>query len=694
MPFRIAVDTGGTFTDVVVADDTGALVVSKALTDQDRVFAGIREALDVTAGDYGIDAGELLADTGIFIYATTRATNAILEGKTARTAFITTRGFPDTLVLREGGKFNAYDFATPFPEPYVPRRLTFEVDERIDSEGGVVRPLDEDQARDVLRTLARLQVEAVAVCLLWSTSNPAHERRIGELLREELPGLPFTLSHELNPIVREYRRASSAALDASLKPLMQGHLSDLETDLRANGFQGELLAATSFGGVTHVADLVRRPIYSVRSGPAMAPVAGRTYSDAEGGRDSVIVCDTGGTSFDVSLVRDGRIKFTRETWLGKQFTGHLTGLSSVDARSIGAGGGSIAWVDPGGLLRVGPQSAGSQPGPACYGRGGTQPTVTDAAVIAGYLNPDNFLGGRMRLDVEAARAAMAPVAEQLGQDVEQFAQAVLTIANEHMVQAIQEITVNEGADPRESLVVAGGGAGGLNIVPIAAELGCRQVLVPRTAGGLSACGAQYSDVVTEFSASLFTDTRSFAFDEVNAVLGDLDHRIDGFVDGLRDRGMSEFHREYFAEARYASQVWELEVQLPSNRFTDDRDVARLVAGMHDVHERVFAVRDEHSAVEVPFWRARVTATLDRPVLEAVEATGDGDINGAAAARGTRRARFGGAAVDAAIFDGPSLRPGAVIHGPAVIEEPTTTIVVYPASTARVTDTRNYLLEVL
>ncbi|QEC46362.1 hydantoinase/oxoprolinase family protein [Baekduia soli] len=690
MSFRIAVDTGGTFTDVVVADDAGVLTVNKALTDQDRVFSGIREALEVTGSGYGTDAVGLLNETDLFIYATTRATNAVIEGRTARTAFLTTKGFPDTLVLREGGKFNAYDFATSFPEPYIPRRLTFEIDERVDSEGQVVTALDETQAREVLRRLGRLDVEAVAVCLLWSTSNAVHERRLGELMAEEIPEIPFTLSHELNPIVREYRRASSAALDASLKPLMQGHLNGLETDLRANGFRGELLAATSFGGVTHVEDMVKRPICSVRSGPAMAPVAGRTYGGAEGRIDNIIVCDTGGTSFDVSLVRDGQIKFTRETWLGKQFTGHLTGLSSVDARSIGAGGGSIAWVDPGGLLRVGPHSAGSRPGPACYGRGGKQPTVTDAALIAGYLNPDNFLGGRMHLDVEAARAALQPVAERLGQNVEDCVQAVLTIANEHMVQAIQEITVNEGVDPRESLVVAGGGAGGLNIVPIVAELGCREVLVPRTAGGLSACGAQYSDVVTEFSASLFTESSSFAFDGVNAVLAGLDRRIDGFVDGLRERGMTAFHREYFAEARYAYQVWELEVPLPSGRFDDVSDLDALVAGMHDAHERVFAVRDEHSAVEVLFWRARVTATLDRPV---VEAAGAGAAEATDAARGSRRALFKDGALETAIFDGPSLQPGAVIRGPAVIEEPTTTIVVYPEATARVTATKNYLLEV-
>ncbi|MCW2996451.1 MAG: hydantoinase/oxoprolinase family protein, partial [Conexibacter sp.] len=383
---KITCDVGGTFTDVVVSDQAGRLALGKSLTTPARLADGLLSAIGDAAPQLGLDAPGLLARCELFVFSTTRATNAILEGKTARTALLVTDGFPDVLVRREGGSMLPYDFSRPFPEPYVPRALTFEIRERVGAEGQVIVPLDEEQARATLRLLPRHGVEAVAVCLLWATADGAHERRLGELITEELPGLPFTLSHELNPILREYRRASGTAIDASLKRLLPGHLTEVDEGLRASGFTGELLAATSVGGVLPMAELAAKPVLAAKSGPSLAPVAGRLFVE-ELDRADVIVCDTGGTSFDVSLIRDGTIVTTRETWLGGLFTGHLTGLSSVDVRSIGAGGGSVAWVDPGGLLRVGPESAGAAPGPACYGQGGTRPTVTDAALVLGYLDP-------------------------------------------------------------------------------------------------------------------------------------------------------------------------------------------------------------------------------------------------------------------------------------------------------------------
>lgn len=689
MGFRITSDVGGTFTDVVVADASGRLTVGKAPTTPLRIFGGLRVALEVAAAQVGHDLGSLLAETDLFVYATTRATNAILEGKTAKTAFLVTEGFPDVLVRREGGKLNPFDFSEPPPPPYVPRRLTFEIAERIDAEGGVVTPLDEERAREVLRGLPARGVEAVAVCFLWGIANPVHEQVLGRLIEEELPGVPYTLSHRLNPIIREYRRASSAVIDASLKPLMQDHLREMQDDLHAAGFDGALVAAISVGGVMHVDDLIERPIYSVKSGPAMAPVAGRTYAEAETGTGDVIVCDTGGTSFDVSLVRDGSVVFTRETWLGPRLTGHLTGLSSVDVRSIGAGGGSIAWVDPGGLLRVGPESAGAEPGPACYGRGGERPTVTDAAAVLGYLDPEFFLGGRMALDVDAARAVVARVADELGTTVEEGALAIMAVANEHMVEAIRTMTINEGVDPRESLLVAGGGAAGLNIVPIARELECRRVLVPRTAGALSACGAQYSDVMTEIGASGMTTTDTFAFDDVNQALRSIDAEIEQFAAGLRARGFTDFRTDYFVEARYPYQVWDLELPLSRGAFDDDGDVAALVRDFHDAHERVFAVKEPGQHVECVHWKGRLTVALDRPPLQT-------SPNGRAGGRvvRTRTALFAQTGlVETQIYEGSSLVPGTVIDGPAVIEEATTTVVVYPGSSATVTEYGNYLIEV-
>lgn len=690
MGYRVAIDTGGTFTDLVLADERGSLVLGKSPTTYGRIFGGIQGALKMAAEQLGLDVGEVLGATDLLIYGTTHATNAIIERATARTAFLVTEGFPDILVLREGGKLDPFNLAYPPAEPYVARRLTFEIRERVDSEGQVVIPLDEERAREVLRQVRERRVEAIAVCLLWSPANPAHEAALGRLIESELPGIPYTLSHQLNPIIREYRRASSAAIDASLKPLMQSHLRDMEEDLRAAGFKGQLLIATSFGGVMHVGDVVQRPIYLVKSGPAMAPVAGRTYAEAEGGRRDLIVCDTGGTSFDVSLVHGGMIKFTRETWLGPEFIGHITGMASVDVKSIGAGGGSIAWIDPGGMLRVGPQSARAEPGPACYGAGGTQPTVTDAALVLGYLDPEYFLGGRMRLNARAAEDAVGAVAARIGGSVKDAARAIMQIAGDHMVSAIKDITINQGIDPRESLLVAGGGAAGLNILPIARELGCREVLVPRTAGALSACGGQYSDIVAEFTQSKFAYTGDFPYADVNRVLADITAEMERFEAELRARGLSRFRREYFVEARYPYQVWELDVALPKGRFDRPAELDGLIEAFHREHDRVFAVKEPGQQVECIYWRGRLSAALDGPPLRKASARA-----AALPAPRTRRQAFfaGRGELETPRYHGDSLAAGMGIDGPAIIDEPTTTIVVYPGSRARVTELHNYLFEV-
>ncbi len=687
MPYRISVDTGGTFTDVVVTDSDGRFTVGKALTDRQRAFASIESAIGVAAEELGITSADLIADSSMFVYGTTRATNAIIERKIARTAFLSTQGFPDILLLKEGGKSEPHNLQVEYPDPYIPRRLTFEIPERINAEGGVEKPFDEDVVAALLASFPDKNIEAIAVCLLWSIANPAHELRLGELISEILPNVPFTLSHKLNPILREYRRASSTAIDASLKPMMQAYLTTLESDLREAGYQNDVLVSTSFGGVMHLRDVVERPIFLVKSGPAMAPVAGLAYVQAEDLADDVIICDAGGTTFDVSLVREGLVEFSRDTWLGAQWVGDNLGMASVAVHSIGAGGGSIAWVDSGGLLRVGPHSAGSDPGPACYGGGGDQPTVTDAAVTLGYIDPAHFLGGRMKLDENAARASLQSLAEKLGESVERAAYAVMAVANENMIQAIKELTINEGIDPSESVLVAGGGAGGLNIVPIAAELGCKTVLVPRTAGALSASGMQFSDIITEAGASRLTHSEDFDFDGVNAALASIDANLDEFADRLRQRGFTDIQKRYFVESRYRFQVWELEIPVVKNQFAGPADVDELVAEFHRVHERVFAVQDLGQAVECLNWRGRLIAGVNAPSLEpAHKPTGQ-----AAKAERRRQAYFAGGLLDTAIFVGDQLDVGHVIEGPAIIEEPTSTLVVYPGSVARVSAGGRYIL---
>ena len=683
--WRISVDTGGTFTDVVVADDGGRFTIGKALTTPARIFGGLSQALVDAAGKLGLEVTDLLARTDIFIYGTTRATNAIVTGKIARTAFLTTAGFPDILVLREGGKFNPHDFRTPYPRPYIPRRHTFEIAERIDAGGAVRTPLDEAQAIGVLDTLRARGFEAVAVALLWATANPVHELRLAQLIEQHLPGVPYTLGHALNPILREYRRASSASIDASIKPLMQAHLRDLGADLRAAGYGGEILVSTTMGGCLDIDSVVERPIHTVRSGPAMGPVAGRRYAELEARTEPALVVDTGGTTFDVSLVRDGHIAITQETWLGERFTGHMLGIPAVDARSVGAGGGSIAWLDDAGLLHVGPQSAGAEPGPACYGRGGRAPTVTDAAVVLGYIDPEYFLGGRMRLDAAAARDAIATVAAPLGIGVDEAAYSIFAVSNEIMINAIKDITVSEGIDPAEAVVVAGGGAAGLNIVPIARELGCRGVVVPRTASVLSACGMQFSDIQAEASAA--APTRSDAFDRtlVNTALVAIDEQLDAFAARLAARGFTRVTRRYRVDAHYAAQVWDLAIDLDTARIACEADVQALVEAFHAAHRRVFQVDDRASAVEFLSWTGRLAVTLPAITVSAAGALSD-------APAGRRPAWFSlDGARDAAVVRGDSLAVGAVVDGPAIIEEATTTLVLPPGTRARLGAADSYMV---
>lgn len=686
---RISVDVGGTFTDVIVAGGDGRLTLGKALTTPARSFEGFMAGLADVARQLGTTADDLLARAAVLIYGTTRATNAIVEGKVAKTALMVTEGFPDVLLYRQGGKERPFHLHFDYPRTYIPRKYTFEVPERINAEGGIERPLDEMVVQAQLERMKRIGIEAVAVCLLWSVANADHERRVGQLVEQVLPGVPYTLSSELNPIVREYPRASSAAIDASLKPLMQAHLSALRQDLSAAGFRGELMVSASSGGVMHIEDAIARPIYMTKSGPAMAPLAGLAYAQAEGEGSDVIVLDTGGTTFDVSLVRGGAVKYTRDTWLLGRYIGHNLGVSTVDVTSIGAGGGSIAWVDAGGMLRVGPESAGSVPGPACYGRGGMRATVTDASVVLGYIDPAHFLGGRMPLDRGAAQAAVAALAKPLGMSVDEVALGILRIAGEQMIKAIEEITVNDGINPRESIIVAGGGAAGLNVLPIAHALGCARVLLPATAGGLSAAGAQHSDIVFTRSISAWTDTATFDANKVNAALDSLDAGLHAFRKGLESRGLANTRIDYFVEARYSGQHHELEVPVPVERFAGEADIAALVETFHAVHERLYTVRDPASPVECVTWKARVTAPLDRPSMALTPAplagTPPPDRISDAYFPGTGRVR-------APVYLGQRLIPGATVSGPAIIEEPTTTIVIYPGMSAQRTSGANYILE--
>ena len=672
MRLRFAVDTGGTFTDLVVAGADGSRAMHKVATTPADPISGVIESLRAAALAAGLPLRDYLAQGDMLVHGTTHAINAIVTGNTARTAFLTTQGHPDILVFREGGRMEPFNFTVPYPEPYVPKALTFEVPERIMVDGSVRLPLDEAAVVAVLRRLADARVEAVAVCLLWSIVNPAHELAIGGLIERHLPRVPYTLSHRVNPSIREFRRAASTCMDASLKPIMGAYMRNLEGRLRDEGFHGRVLVVTSQGGVMDAADAAETPVHLINSGPSMAPVAARAYGGAD---ETLIVGDTGGTTFDVSVVRRGRIPRTRETWLGQRFRSHMTGMPSVDVRSIGAGGGSIAWVDAGGLLHVGPRSAGAVPGPACYGRGGTEPTVTDAALLLGFIDAEFFLGGRMKLDRAAAAEAVArAVAGPLGCGVDDAATAMLDLATEHMVQAIFDITVNQGIDPTGANFVAGGGAAGLNCVAIARRLGCRQVIVPETGAALSAAGALLSDLTAHHQAMFYAVSTAFDRDGVNAALERLDTRCRAFATGP-GAGAMETSVDWVAEARYPDQAWEIEVPLRTPRFADDLDVAAMVSDFHAAHQDVFAVSDPHSAVEAVGWSAEVRCRV------ASADPGRLGVGDARMALPSRRVRFAAGWYDAPVHRFESLPVGAVIFGPAMVESGFTSIVLDPGTRA-------------
>lgn len=670
---RLAADTGGTFTDLVV-EAGGGVRLYKASTTPHEPADGILDAIGLAAADAGRELADFLGAAELFMHGTTRAINAILTETTARTALLCTRGHPDMLLLREGGRTEPFNWSYGYPDPYIPRALTYEIAERIGSQGEVVQELEEEEAAAAIEQLASERVESVAVCLLWSIANPAHELRLGELLEQHLPGVPYTLSHALNPTLREYRRASSTAIDASLKPLMTRYLDSLERRLREEGFDGRLLMVTSSGGVVDAADMGTAPIHSINSGPAMAPIAGRHYAALDALSENAVVADTGGTSYDVTLVRRGRIPVTRETWLGLEYEGHITGFPAVDVRSVGAGGGSIAWIDAGGLLHVGPHSAGADPGPVCYGRGGAQPTVTDACVVLGYIDPDYFLGGEMELDAAGAQRAIAEqIARPLQLDVNEAAAAIMAVATERMVQAIEEITVNQGVDPRTAVLVGGGGAAGLNAVAIARRLGSRRVVIPQAGAVLSARGALMSDLTSEYAAALFTSSDAFDHAGAQAVLDGLRARCEQFA---QRNGASEAEVEFVAEARYRHQVWQLDVRLREGRLASPQDVAGLVENFHAIHDEVYAVRDERAVIEVVNLRARVNCPLQGGVEDAV-ALAQGHSSS-----GMRSVYFSGiGAVNAATVRLEAMAPGAQFAGPAIVESSFTTIVLNPGATA-------------
>lgn len=685
MTYKVCIDIGGTFTDCVVSDGSGSVRLFKTPSTPGAFENGFLNVLGLAAEDFGHERGEFLKLVDLIVHGTTVSTNALVVGNAASTGLLVNRGFPDVLLLREGPRKRSFEWRLKYPEPFVRRNLTHEVTGRIDARGNEVERLVGQDVVMAARELAKMGVQAVGVAFLWSIVNPSHELAARDILKRELPDLPIVLSHEVNPIPREYRRTISTAIDAALHPVMDKYIDTLTSSLKQDGYDGELLIANCLGGMMPPADIIARPIYSVMSGPTLAPMAAIDLTP----QADIIVVDMGGTTFDVSAIRGRSLVVTAEAMVGPD----LLGIPKVDVRSVGAGGGSIAWVDSGGLLKVGPQSAGARPGPACYNTGGTEPTVTDANVVLGIIDPEYFLGGRIKLDRSAAEIAVGKIANRLGVSLVDAAYAIHTTTNHNMVAAIEDITVNEGLDPRESYLVSGGGATGCHIAEMAEILGVSQFMVPKVASALSAYGGIISDIRFQFKSTLPTTSRDFAFHDVSKLLKSL--RQQG-IDALEAAGVKRdrWAFEYVYSGRYEFQSWDIEVPFSlSEDGINEELLKKLINSFHETHDRIYAIKDDKEVVEFVTWTVTSVGRADNPStrMGRVHSNGLGKGDHAPKRRSVYIHSRGGM-VDVPVYNGAYLSPNQTLEGPCVIEETTTTVLVLPDLQCTVDDVGNYIFK--
>jgi N-methylhydantoinase A/oxoprolinase/acetone carboxylase beta subunit len=663
---RVGVDVGGTFTDVILQHADGRATFRKLLSTPPNYDAAVVEA--VAALGTGIPIEDV-------VHGTTVATNAVLEHRGARTALVTTAGFRDVLELRRLRIPRMYEPFWRKPEPLVPRRLRFEIGERMAADGTVLRPLDEDEARTVAGRLREAGVESAAVCLLHSYLYPEHEERLGAILREELPGAAVSLSSEILREQREYERSATTVVNAYVRPLMERYVGAIRRGLDDAGVEAPLTIMQSSGGVMTADDATLRPVLALESGPAAGVVASVGIARRLGFANA-ITFDMGGTTAKASLIEHGAVSRGREYEVGGSLSagsrlmrgaGELLRIPTIDIAEVGAGGGSLAWLDPAGGLQVGPRSAGAAPGPACYGRGGEEPTVTDANVFLGYIPEGPLADGEIAVSRERAERALERVAEPLGLSTIDVAAGIHAIANARMTRALRSVSSEKGRDPREFALIAYGGAGPLHALGLAEELGCRTVLVPALAGLFSSLGLLYARPEFHEVRTCHLDGRTVAASELDAVFDELGQRLDGV----------EFVRS--AELRYGGQTWEIEIEVD-----DPADLLAVIAAFEDEHERLYGIRGEAgSPIEI---RALRLAALGRS--SGVDRLSLAD--GFAARAAARETALGELPVRTRSSVGESAEPG-----PMLIDEYDTTVVVRAGWTARRDpDTETLILECL
>jgi N-methylhydantoinase A len=668
--YRIGIDVGGTFTDLVGVDERGEVILAKAASTPSDPSLGVMDGLARLAAALGRDLYGLLRETERIVHGTTVATNALLERKGARVGLLTTEGHRDILEMREGLKDDRYNLRVPAPEPLVPRARRIGVRERIRADGSVATPIDLRSLNRAIAKLKRQRVEAVAVCYLHSYRNPRHEEMTRAALTRELPDAYVSLSFEVLPQIKEYERVSTTVVNACVGPVLSRYLVRLRTRLHEAGYGGPVLIMQSHGGVASIDESVRLAAGSVLSGPAGGVAASR-YSARLLGEADLIPFDMGGTSTDISLIVNGEPQMAVNLGVGV----NRVSLPSLDIVSLGAGGGSTAWVDKGGILQVGPASAGADPGPACYGKGGTTATVTDANLVLGYLSPINFLGGRTRLNIAAAERAVNVVARQLRISRMAAARGIHQVVNTRMADGVRLASVRRGIDPRRFSLLAFGGAAGLHVTDVARRLGIGRVALPRLAAVLSAWGMLATDLRCELVRTHIGDAHAVTA----GMLGRLFTSMED--EGKRRlaqafRGTVRTHRS--VDMRYGEQIFEVGVPLDGLDLASPGVMKEVVERFHRRHEELYTYSMPDQSVLLV--NARVAVVGELPELPAEPEI---PVRQPGSPRGPRRVYLD-KWKEIPVFDLKKLAAGQTIEGPAIIEAVTTTVLLRDTDRAAVT----------
>jgi len=682
----VGIDIGGTFTDAVVITSAGEMHIFKSPSTPADSSIGMFDCLQKAADEFGLKLGEFLKKVELLVHGTTVATNTMLQYKGAKTGLITTRGFRDALEMRRAHKENIWDLSLAPPPPIIPRYLRLGVTERLNYAGEVVTPLDEEETRQAARQLKAESVQAIAVCTLYSFINPAYERRIREIILQEFPDCFVSISSEILPQVREYERTSTTAVNAYVGPVLGRYLHHLQDKLAGAGLKREVLITQSNGGIMSASYALQHGAATLLSGPSAGAVGGIFFA-TQLGKPNLIVMDMGGTSYDVSLIKDGAYEMTTEGEVAR----YRVALPMIDIHTIGAGGGSIAHLDEGNMLKVGPQSAGADPGPVCYGKGGAQPTTTEANVVLGYINPDFYLGGELPIDKEAAAEAIqSEIAGPLGLDLTEAAYGIYRLVNTNMADATKVVSVEKGHDPRDFALVAAGGAGPLHGSKIAAIVGLPRVIVPKTASVFCALGMLESDLKHDYVRTMWAPLDALDLDELNRVFDEMESDARSTLDA-EGIPADRITVERGIDLRYLGQHHEVPIVVPAGQITPET-LPEIARRFHEAHERLYLYSEPESPLESINVRLTGVGAIPKTPLVSWPA-GTADASGAIKER--RPVYFGeaGGWVDTPIYDGSRLQAGNRIEGPAIIEEVTTTIVVCPNDLAEVDRLGNVVIEV-